>query len=421
MKKKPENVGEAQEVVEEQEDLRLDVNDLPPEEAVPRLIEHAAELLASDLYFGTNENHVAVAVRHLGVLRLISILPLEFGKRCMAHLKAVANMDVAEKRRPLDGRRLYRRANGQQLDLRINTIPTLYGEDFTLRLLERDSRLLDLDQLGLLRHDYNRLLAMLQSPSGLLLVTGPTGAGKTTTLYACLNYLNTGERKINTIEDPIEYAVAGVRQSQVNLKIDVDFPELLRSTLRQAPDVIMVGEIRDAVTAETAVRAANSGHLVLATLHAPVAAGAVQSMLSLGVHPHFLASCLLGCIAQRLLRTLCPECRVSFDVVDENTFEEVKRWLEPDEGKTLHGPGGCGECLRTGYAARTGVFEVLVVSRTIRKLIMARAALQQIREKAIEEGTIEFRQAALLKVAKGETTVEEVFRAVPTEYLGLED
>src|SRR5262249_46778792 len=215
-------------------DMRLDVNSLPVEEAVPRLIDHAAGLMASDLYFFTNENHVAVSVRHLGVVRLISVLPLDFGKRCMAHLKAVAGLDVAERRRPLDGRRLYQRPCGKQVDLRINTVPTLYGEDFTLRLLERDSRLLELDQLGLLRHDYNRLLGMLQSPSGLILVTGPTGAGKTTTLYACLNYLNSGERKINTIEDPIEYALQGVRQSQVHPRIEVDFPELLRAVLRQA-------------------------------------------------------------------------------------------------------------------------------------------------------------------------------------------
>ncbi|MCC6419591.1 MAG: type II/IV secretion system protein [Gemmataceae bacterium] len=406
----------------ERDGLRVDVHNFPVEEAVPRLIEHAVDLAASDLYFGTNENHVSVSVRHLGVLRLISVLPLDFGRRCMAHLKAVAGMDVAERRRPLDGRRIYRRTNGHQVDLRINTIPTLYGEDFTLRILERDSRLLHLDQLGLLRHDYNRLLGLLQSPSGLILVTGPTGAGKTTTLYACLNYLNSGERKINTIEDPIEYAVAGVRQSQVHPKIDVDFPDLLRSVLRQAPDVIMVGEIRDPVTAETAVRAANSGHLVLATLHAPVAAGAVQSMLSLGVHPHFLASSLLGAIAQRLLRTLCPTCRIAFEMGDvSETFEEVRKWLSPDEGKILYGQGGCDACRTTGYAARTGVFEVLVVSKAIRKLIMAKSSLQTIRQKAIEDGTIEFRQAALLKVAKGETTVEEVFRVVPTEYLGVED
>jgi type II secretory ATPase GspE/PulE/Tfp pilus assembly ATPase PilB-like protein len=403
------------------EDYRVDVNGLPVEEAVPKLIEHAAALMASDLYFATNENHVAVSVRHLGVLRLISILPLDLGRRCMAHLKAVAGMDVAERRRPLDGRRLYRRPSGTQLDLRINTIPTLYGEDFTLRLLERDSRLLQLDQLGLLRHDHNRLLGLLQSPSGLILVTGPTGAGKTTTLYACLNYLNNGERKINTIEDPIEYAVQGVRQSQVHPRIEVDFPELLRAVLRQAPDVIMVGEIRDPVTAEVAVRAANSGHLVLATLHAPVAAGAVQSMLSLGVHPHFLASCLLGSIAQRLLRTLCPLCRISYEMPDTETFEEVRKWLEPGEGNILYGPGGCEVCHATGYSGRTGVFEVLVVSKALRKLIMAKQSLQAIRTKSIEEGTIEFRQAALLKVAKGETTVEEVFRVVPTEYLGVDD
>ncbi len=403
------------------DDLRLDVNTLPVEEAVPRLIDHAAGLMASDLYFFTNDNHVAVQIRHLGVIRLISILPLDFGRRCMAHVKAVAGMDVAERRRPLDGRRIYQRPSGAAVDLRINTIPTLYGEDYTIRLLERNSRLLDLEQLGLLRHDHNRMLGMLQSPSGLILVTGPTGAGKTTTLYACLNHLNSGERKINTIEDPIEYALTGIRQSQVNPKIDVDFPDLLRGVLRQAPDVIMIGEIRDPITAEVAVRAANSGHLVLATLHAPVAAGAVQSMLSLGVHPHFLASSLLGCIAQRLLRTLCPVCRVSFEMADTGTFEEVQKWLGPEEGKTLYGAGGCAVCHGTGYSARTGVFEVLTVSKGIRKLIMARESLQAIRAKSLEEGTIEFRQAALLKVAKGETTVEEVFRVVPTEYLGVDD
>jgi type II secretory ATPase GspE/PulE/Tfp pilus assembly ATPase PilB-like protein len=262
---------------------------------------------------------------------------------------------------------------------------------------------------------------MLQSPSGLILVTGPTGAGKTTTLYACLNYLNTGERKINTIEDPIEYALAGIRQSQVNPKIDVDFPDLLRAVLRQAPDVIMIGEIRDPVTAEVAVRAANSGHLVLATLHAPVAAGAVQSMLSLGVHPHFLSSCLLGCIAQRLLRTLCPVCRVAYEMADMDTFEEIKKWLGPDEGKLLYGASGCDTCHGTGYSSRTGVFEVLVISKAVRKLIMNKQPLQVIRDKAIEDGTIEFRQAALLKVAQGDTTVEEVFRVVPSEYLGVEE
>ena len=406
----------------ERTDLHLDVNQLGPEEAVHELIEHAAAIKASDLFLVSNETHVAVHVRHLGILRLISVMPLELGRRCMAHIKAVAHMDVAERRRPQDGRWIYERPSGARLDLRINTVPTLYGEDYTLRLLERDSRLLHLDQLGLLRHDYNRLQSMLNNPSGLILVTGPTGAGKTTTLYAALGYLNNGLRKINTIEDPIEYALSGVRQSQVNPRLDLDFPDLLRNVLRQAPDVIMIGEVRDPVTAETAVRAANSGHLVLATLHAPVAAGAIQSMLALGVHPHFLASSLLGAVAQRLVRTLCPECRMPVDLSDApHTFDEIRRWLEPGQGRQMWGPRGCPACYKTGYTDRTGVFEVLTVSPALRKLIVQKQPIQALRQKAAEEGLIEFRHSALLKVARGETSFEEVFRAVPSEYLAVED
>lgn len=407
---------------EETASLHVNVSELAPEVATSRLVEHAASLQASDLFFTTNENHVTVSVRHLGMLRLASILPLDMGRRCMSHIKALSGMDVAERRRPLDGRWLYERPTGGTLDLRINTIPTLYGEDFTLRLLVRDTRLLAISEVGFLRKDYNILLSLLNSPSGLILVTGPTGAGKTTTLYAALAYLNNGERKINTIEDPIEYAIDGLRQSQINPRIDVGFVELLRGVLRQAPDVIMIGEIRDPVTAETAVRAANSGHLVLATLHAPIAAGAIQSMLALGVHPHFLSSCLLGVIAQRLVRTLCPACKISFDMSDSpQTFEEVRQWLEPGQGQLLYGHKGCSECHMLGYTDRTGVFEVLPVSRAIRKMILAKLPMQSVRQKSIEEGMIEFRQSALLKVARGDTSIEEVFRAIPTEYLGLEE
>ncbi len=402
--------------------LHINVNDLGPEEAVGRLVDHAAALMVSDLFFVTNETHVAVSARHLGLLRLFTIMPPEFGKRCMAAIKALAGMDVAEKRRPLDGRWIRQRKGENTIDLRISTIPTLYGEDFTLRLLVRNSQLLTLENLGLLRSDYNQLISLLSSPSGLILVTGPTGSGKTTTLYACLAYLNNGERKINTIEDPVEYAVEGIRQSQINPKLDVDFPDLLRSVLRQAADVIMVGEIRDPVTAETAVRAANSGHLVLATLHAPVAAGAIQSMLSLGVHPHFLSSSLRGVVAQRLIRTLCPACKISFDLsMAPHTFDDVKQWLEPGQGQQLFVGTGCPKCLMTGYTGRTGVFELLTVNNDIRKLIFDRATTQTIRNKAIEHGLIEFKQSAMLKVARGETSAEEVLRAVPTEYLGLDE
>jgi type II secretory ATPase GspE/PulE/Tfp pilus assembly ATPase PilB-like protein len=401
--------------------LRVDVNDLGPEEAVARIIDHGAKLSVSDLFLVANENHVAVQARHLGVNRLLTVLPPELGRRCFAHVKALAGLDVTERRRPLDGRWAHRLPSGHVLDLRISTIPTLYGEDLSFRLLARDSQRLSLEGLGLLRGDLNRLLAMLNNPSGLILVTGPTGSGKTTTLYACLSFLNTGERKINTIEDPIEYALKGVRQSQINPRLDVGFAELLRGVLRQAPDVIMVGEVRDPETAQVAVRAANSGHLVLATLHAPVAAGAVQSMLSLDVHPHFLASALLGAIAQRLVRTLCPACKQPTDMRDApHTFDEVRRWLSPGQGEVIFGPRGCPACRMLGYTQRTGAFEVLPVSRDIRRLVLDRQTTQAIRQKAIEEGMIEFRQSALIKVAQGETSIEEIVRALPAEYLGSE-
>jgi type II secretory ATPase GspE/PulE/Tfp pilus assembly ATPase PilB-like protein len=329
-------------------------------------------------------------------------------------------MDITEKRRPMDGRWIHRRENGTTLDLRLNSLPTIHGEDLTMRLLDRQSRLLKLDQLGMLPRDQSVLHALLNSPSGLLLVTGPTGSGKTTTLYSCLEYLNNGQRKINTIEDPVEYSLNNIRQAQVNHRLDVGFAELLRSVLRQAPDVIMVGEIRDTETADTAVRAANSGHLVLATLHAPVAAGAVPALLNLGVHPHFLASSLLGVVAQRLIRSLCVSCKSGFDLSDSiSTFEDVRELLEPGQGEQIFGAVGCDKCHMTGYAGRTGVFEMMVCSAGIRELIMQRASLQEIRQRSIEEGVIEFRRSALLNVARGETSIEEVFRAIPSEYLGV--
>ncbi len=404
------------------ETMVLNVTDRVPEEAVAALIEHAARLFVSDLFFLSNEDHVAVAARHLGILRPISFLPTEMGKRCLGHIKAVAGMDVTERRRPLDGRWIFVRQGGHRLDLRINSMPTMYGEDMTLRLLDSDNRLLSIEELGLRRRDHNNLLTLLNSPSGLILVTGLAGSGKTTTLYAGLRYLNNGARKINTIEDPVEYAIKGIRQSQINLKIDIGFAELLRNVLRQAPDVIMVGEIRDAETAETAVHAANSGHLVLATLHAPIAAGAIQSMLRLGVHPHFLSSSLSGVLAQRLIRTLCSKCKVAYDhSFAPHTFEEVQHWLEPGQGECLYGPKGCPECHMTGYSGRTGVFEVLKVTPEIRRLIEEKAGTGTIRRKGIEEGLIEVRHSALLKVAQGETSIEEVVRVVPAEYLELKD
>jgi len=399
----------------------IEIQDLEPDAAVADLIERSIALPASDLFFATDADCVQVSARHLGVVRPLVSFPTDHGRRLMSHIKAMAGMDLTAKRHPLDGRWIHERSSGRKIDLRINTIPTLDGEDMTIRLLERDSALRSLDGLGMTRHEYNQLMTMLNSPSGLVLATGPTGSGKTTTLYACIDYLNNGRRKINTIEDPIEYAVPGVRQSQVNPRIELDFPELLRSVLRQAPDVIMIGEVRDPITAATAVRAAGSGHLVFATLHAPIAAAAVASMLALGVRPHFLASSLLGIVSQRLVRTLCEDCKLAVDMTEAPlTFEPVQQWLKPGEADVMYAATGCEKCFQDGYANRTAVFEILNVSQEIRALISGGRPVAEIQQQAAREGMIEFRRASLLKVAQGVTSIDEVLRSVPTEYLGVD-
>jgi type II secretory ATPase GspE/PulE/Tfp pilus assembly ATPase PilB-like protein len=400
----------------------IDVSRRPVHEAVGALIEHAVGMDASDLFFVANEQSYSVLVRHLGMIRPISTLTHDEARRYLQHIKAAAAMDLAEKRRPADGRWIYRRKSDERvIDLRINVIPTLYGEDFAIRLLTRGGHLYAIENLGMTRDQSQAYQAMINSPSGLILITGPTGSGKTATLYASLIRLNDGKRKINTIEDPVEYSIDGLRQSQVNPAIDLGFGELLRGVLRQSPDVVMIGEVRDEETARTCVHAANSGILVFATLHAPSAAGAIQSMRSLGVHSHFLSTALRGVVGQRLVRTLCPKCKVGFDLSDApHTFDDVRPWLGPDEGKQLYAAKGCADCGMTRYAGRTGIFEVLDVNRDIRNMISDGAPSRAIREKAIEMKMLEFRQAALLKVAKGLTSTEEVFRVIPTEHMLME-
>ncbi len=345
-------------------------------------------------------------------------IDLESGRRLLNYFKAVGGMDLGQKLRPCDGRWVYTREDDRKTELRINTTPGLFGEHMAIRLLDRDQRILGLEELGMSARDIASVERMVASSRGLILVTGPTGSGKTTTLYACMRRLNNGQRRICTIEDPIEYALPGVRQSQVNLRIGLDFPELLRSTMRQSADVILVGEIRDPLTAETAVLASKSGQLVLATLHASTAAGAVDSMLSLGIHPYFLASGLSAVITQRLVRTLCPHCKVAVDISDSfDTFHDVRRWLKPEDGKTIYAAVGCPKCRFEGHSGLTGVFEVLSVSREIRRLINERATVREIRDQAVREGMMDVRCEALLKVAEGTVSFEEVMRAIPIEYL----
>ncbi len=385
------------------------------------VLRHAGRINASDIFLMSDERFMTISFRRLGLVQKFGVVPPEIGRAMISYIKAAANMDIAEKRRPRDGRWLHR-FEDQKFDVRVNTIPTLFGEDATLRLWSQSFQFLGLDKLGFLARDLNRIRAMLSSPSGLILVSGPTGTGKTTTLYSSLMQLNNGERKINTLEDPVEYALEGIRQSQVNMKIGLDFPELLRSILRQAPDVIMVGEIRDSETAITAVRAANSGHLVLATLHAPMAAGAVQSMLVLGPKPYFLANCLLGVVSQRLVRSLCQTCRMRYDISDSpHSFEDIADLLGPGEGQAIYGPGKCDACQQTGYASRSGLFEVMTMNQQLRRLIGDSAPASELHAAAVGGGMIEFRKSALLKVAQGETSTEEILRSLPSEYLGLED
>lgn len=396
------------------------LSSLSPAAALSAIVEHAADRHVSDLFLLSEEAGVRVAFRRMGGIETIAALPLELGRSVVTLLKAESGIDLGDRLRPHEGRRI-QGLGDRTIDLRVNIIPTLHGEDVSARLLDRKFGLRTLEQIGLTRSELNKIQAMLNNPSGLILMTGPTGTGKTTTLYACLQYLNDGTRKINTLEDPIEYGVAGLRQSQTNARVGLDFPELLRNVLRQSPDVIMVGEVRDEETASTAVRAANSGTIVLSTLHAPVAASAVQSMTALGVNRYFLSTCLLGVVAQRLVRTLCPKCRVAYDISESpETFADIQSFLEPGFGSYIFGPGSCDACSQQGYTDSTAIVELMVFNRALKQLVAKGCTNEELQTFAIQQGMLEFRRSAMVKVAMGITSTEEILREVPTEHLGLE-
>lgn len=388
--------------------------ELPPLKALDLLLEKAIKRSASDFFLLANENHYVVAIRELGTIRQLVVLPRESGIQMAQAIKSQASMDLTERRHPLDGRWSHE-IGGVPIDFRVNSVGTLHGEDLAMRILTRGYKTKSLEQLGFVGNQLAALKSILNRGSGLLLVTGPTGAGKSTTLYSCLDHLNDGKRMICTLEDPIENVMAGIRQSQVQPKIGLGFLELLRGLLRQSPDVIMIGEIRDEETARTAVRAANSGHLVLTTLHSPLAANAVQSMLAYGVEPYFLSSSLIGIVAQRLIRELSPDTRRPFDVSQSPaTFDEVRSFLAEGEGETIYGPDPDDPDSHEGYVSQTGLFEVLTVTRTVKELISQSADVMEIHREALRQGMLDFKRAALIKIAKGQTSVEESSRAVPT-------
>src|SRR5262245_27425971 len=408
-----ENVAEEIAAADWELTVPLQLRSDDPERVVAPLVEHAVRIHASDMYFAVNEDDVEVQVRHLGIVRSLALLSREAGQRCIAHIRAMSHVRLVERRHPQDGRWAFRLFGGRLVDLRINTVPTLYGETLAMRVLERESNLQKLESLGLVGPQLGTLISVLHRPSGLILVTGPTGCGKTTTLYACLHYLNDGTRKIHTLEDPIEYAVRGLHQTQVDLGISADFQEMLRGVLRQGPDIVMIGEVRDQATAEITVRAANSGQLVFASLHAPVAAAALQSMLSLKVPSYLLGESLSAVVAQRLVRAINRETAIPVDLSSApRTFEEVQPWLNEPVSTVYAAAGdldGNGD-----YLGRSGVFEILTPTPEVRRLLLQGVSASAVARQAVEEGMIDFRRAALLKVAEGVTTFDEIQRVVPS-------
>jgi type II secretory ATPase GspE/PulE/Tfp pilus assembly ATPase PilB-like protein len=367
---------------------------------------------ATDLHFSPHEGGGVVRGRVDGLLREVHQLDGNLLNKVSSRIKVLAEMDIAEKRRPQDGR-ISRVLEDRAVDFRVSTIPTLYGESVVLRILDRSSGLRAIDQLGMPPREVKLLRSFLAEPSGLIIVTGPTGAGKTTTLYAGLQALAIPERNCLTIEDPIEYEIPRVLQTAVQHRLGVTFAGLLRSILRHDPDVIMVGEIRDAETAEVSVRAALTGHLVLTSLHTERAVHAISALLNFGVKPYALAPALRGVVAQQLFRVICPSCKSVFEygekLLDDPDFAEIL----PEGSKPSFSIGlGCDECFRSGYRGRRGLFEILEVNGAIRKLILRAASAEEIELAAVESGMMTLRRNGFRAVLEGLTTVEEVVRAV---------
>jgi general secretion pathway protein E len=395
------------------EDL-LDTNDEAPIiRFVNSLLTQAYRQRASDIHIEPFENEVAVRYRVDGILYEVQRPPYSALSNIISRLKIMATLDIAEKRLPQDGRFSVRIA-GKQADIRMSTLPTAFGERVVLRLLDKSVGVLGLEDIGVDSDMLPQIKKMIQKSHGIFLVTGPTGAGKTTTLYSALSAINSREQNIITVEDPIEYQLPGVGQIQVNPKIDLSFAQGLRSILRQDPDVIMVGEIRDSETAKIAVQAALTGHLVFSTLHTNDAAGALARLVEMGVEPFLAASALVGVLAQRLVRTICPHCRVSY-IPDKQSLSELFDGAEVPSQAVFYRGRGCSHCMKVGYLGRTGLYELLEVTDPIRQLVTGNADAATIRQKALAMGMRPLREAGLAKVLAGQTTVEEVLRVTQEE------
>jgi type IV pilus assembly protein PilB len=404
--------------VEESTEVELGV-DAGPDEApivkvVGAILQRAVGEGASDIHVEPRANELTVRLRVDGVLREVMSVPSKLQGGVIARFKILANLDIAERRVPQDGR-FSVRSGGQKIDLRAATLPTVFGEKVVLRLLDTSSVEADLTKLGFARRDLDRFEEVYRRPYGTVLVTGPTGSGKSTTLYATLSELNTPEKNIITVEDPVEYRMRGINQIQVNPKAGLTFASGLRSILRADPDIIMIGEIRDYETAKISVEAALTGHLVLATLHTNDAPAAVTRLTDMGVEPFLTASAVDCVIAQRLARRLCEKCKQPAQIERELLevmgfpFKQLPEGEEPSFYRTV----GCDRCGGTGYRGRVGIYELMVVDEQIKEMVLHCASAGKIGRVAEQEGSmVRLREDGLLKAAKGMTTIEEVLRTV---------
>ncbi|MGB8225724.1 MAG: GspE/PulE family protein [Sedimentisphaerales bacterium] len=382
----------------------------PISSLVSSIMTGAIDSRASDIHIEPQDGDLRIRYRVDGILRKELDIPATAQAEVISHIKILANMDISEKRLPQDGHITTMHQN-REFDLRVSSLPSIVGEKIVIRILDKSSNRWNLDGIATDKSDNEKFRSLIENPYGMILLTGPTGSGKTTTLYSLLQLLNTGRNNIVTVEDPVEYRLAGITQVQVNPKAGLVFASALRSILRQDPDIILIGEIRDLETAEIAVSAAMTGHLVLSTLHTNDAAGAISRFVNLGIPPFLLASSVLGTVAQRLVRISCSRCKETYAASEEQKKVLMAAGREPDE-LLLARNSGCENCGKTGYLGRKAIYEILPVSGQIRKMIIEGKSDTEIKEQGIREGMKTLKKSGIEAVISRTTTVEELWRVV---------
>ena len=392
---------------------QLDANDQGVVQVVDWLWQYAFDQRASDIHLEPRREQGVIRFRIDGVLHPVYQMPMGVLNAMTARIKLLGRMDVVEKRRPQDGRIKTRNPRGDEIEMRISTLPTAFGEKMVMRIFDPDNAVKDLDALGFSNHDAQRWEALVKRPHGIILVTGPTGSGKTTTLYSTLKRVATEEVNVSTVEDPIEMIEPSFNQTQVQTQLDFGFTEGLRALMRQDPDIIMVGEIRDLQTAEMAVQAALTGHLVFSTLHTNDAPSAVTRMMELGIPSYLINATLLGVLAQRLVRTLCKQCKTPDDSTPRESLGEIVKPWQISGGYKPFKPVGCVDCRMTGFMGRMGLYELLVVSEAFKAKVTHEPNIDALKKQAVADGMRPLRLAGALRVAEGQTVIEEVLTSTP--------